>query len=529
MSYHQNWLSIVTRICFIIILITLSFTGIAFAQASDEITITLQPHCVFSEGDDDEWMFGPIPDIPPLISLGEGHCRTFAVEDPRTLRTDPLDNGDILDIDIVVENPSGQDIQHVRSWLNYDTTVLEGVSIDVNEVFSIVAPGEEDFDNDDGFVMVDASAENGDEPSIKRLAIARVKFKVIDTPSAGTVINFYDVQPGGHTEVFKKSDTESDGISVLSTDPGSLHIIFGDDDDDDDDDTSTSLSTSDDDSLLADGETCQIDSQCQSDNCSNGICVSDIDPLPNGSACIDDSDCESDYCDDGLCGSDTSTLPPPPPLLPDGDACTSDSECLSQHCIDGTCQMPPEDDDSDDNDSSDDDTQRTAFSLLQVQNFRVTTEVNSVFLGWDPLQTSRLKAYNIYYGTTTGQYIQRKTIEGTMESLLLRSLPENTRYYFAIRAVSITDEESAFSQEISVVVGDAASSTSPLGANFNFDDPTQQPPTGTMTNPVRNGETVHGETGIPSILAILLFASAVIGTIFASRRQLVVTNIKPLP
>jgi len=519
-SYFQNWLSLITRICILAILTTLSFTGIAHAQESDDITITLQPHCVFSEGDDDVWMLGPIPDIPPLISPGEGHCSTFAVEDPRTLRTDPLYNGDILDIDIVVENPDEQNIQRVRSWLNYDTTVLEGVSIDVNEVFAILAPGEEDFDNDDGFVMVDASAEDGDEPSIKRLAVVRIKFKVIDTPPAGTVINFYDVQPGGHTEVFKKSDTESDGISILSSDPGSLHIIFGDDGDDDDDD----------DSLLADSEACQIDSQCQSDNCSNGICVSDdIDSLPDGSACSDDNECESGYCDDGLCGSDPSTLPPPPPLLADGNACVSDSECLSQHCIDGTCQMPSDDDETDDDGFSEDNTQRTAFSLLQVQNFRVTTEVNSVFLGWDPLQTSQLKAYNIYYGTTTGQYIQRKTIEGTMESLLLRSLPENTRYYFAIRAVSITDEESAFSQEISVVVGDAASSTSPLGANFNFDDPTLQPPTGTVTNPVRNGETVHGETGIPSILVILLFASAVIGTIFASRRQLVVNTKRPLP
>ncbi|MBU0766376.1 fibronectin type III domain-containing protein [Patescibacteria group bacterium] len=513
MSAFKNRQKAIISMC-ILSLCTLSFINITHAQTSDDITITLQPHCVFGELNDD-WMLGTIPDIETLIDLDKEECLSFAVENPRTLRTNPLKNGDILDIDIVVENKDEIGIQHVRSWLNYDTTVLKGISIDVNEVFGIISPGEEDFDTEDGFVMVDASAEDGDEPSIKRIAVARIKFRVIDTPSSGIMINFYDVQQGGHTKVMKKSNTESDGISALASDPGSLHVIFIDVNEDGE-------NTNNYDSLLANGEACQIGSQCQSDNCLSGICSSnDPTPLPDGSDCSNDSECESNLCTDDVCTSEEDE----DTFFPNGSPCSDNGECESGHCINGLCQeritQPPSSPDT--NTPPDNEPQSTAFALLQVQNFRVTTEGNSVFLGWDSLETSRLKAYNVYYGTTTGQYIQRKTIEGAMQSLVLQSLPVGTRYYFAIRAVSISDEESAFSNEISVEVGNAASSTAPLSTSVTFDDQTNTPP----ANPVHNTKTVPGETGIPSILVILLFVSAVIGTVFASRRQLVVTTLKP--
>lgn len=505
----HHWHALCTYLC----VITLCMLGcIHTASAADDTTLTLEPHCVFGELDDD-WMFGPIPDIEPLIDLGEGHCKEFAVEDPRTLRTEPLSKGSILDIDIVVKNPDKEKIQRVRSWLNYDTTVLEGKSVQINEVFAIVAPGEEDFNSEDGFVMADATAEDGDEPSIERIAVARIQFKVLETPSAGTIISFYDVQAGGHTEVFIKSETEDDGESVLTSDPGTLHVVFGNNTGDN--------TADDDDGLLDDGEPCQIDSQCKSDQCVDGICGGETNPLPNGSTCTENDECKSGLCDDGICASDD-------PLLPNGSPCSTHNVCLSGYCMNGLCQErafepPAENTETDESDTTEN---STAFSLLQVQNLRATTEGTSVFLGWDPLETSRLKAYNMYYGTTTGQYIQRKTIEGSMQSLVLHSLPAGTRYYFAIRAVSTDDEESAFSNEVSVEVGNAASSTAPLSANVTFDDPTDlsnlEP-----ANPVQNTETVPGETGIPSMLVILLFASAVIGTIFASRRQLIVAPQPP--
>jgi hypothetical protein len=83
-----------------------------------------------------------------------------------------------------------------------------------------------------------------------------------------------------------------------------------------------------------------------------------------------------------------------------------------------------------------------------VQNIRITTEGSSIYLGWEGLNSSQLKAYNIYYGTTTGRYIQRKTVEASTKSLAIRSLPIGTTYYFAVRAVNLADQESAFSRSL---------------------------------------------------------------------------------
>ena len=157
---------------------------------------------------------------------------------------------------------------------------------------------------------------------------------------------------------------------------------------------------------------------------------------------------------------------------------------------------------------------------IQVQNLRATTDGTSVFLAWDALQSSTLKAYNIYYGTTSGQYIQRKTIAGDQNTLTIRNLPAGTTYYFAVRAVSAGDEESAFSQEVGITVGDPSSSTAPM--NLGSDSAYQA-----STNPVRSGTTVPGETGTSSNVALILLLSAVIGTLIASRRQFTITSSQP--
>ena len=167
----------------------------------------------------------------------------------------------------------------------------------------------------------------------------------------------------------------------------------------------------------------------------------------------------------------------------------------------------------------------SAFALLQVQNARVTTEGSSVYLGWEGLNSSQLKAYNVYYGTTTGRYIQRKTVESSVKSLAIRSLPVGTTYYFAVRAVNLADQESAFSQEVGVTVGDPKTSTSPLAAGSIPDDgPGKNPLQGRVTG---KGGSVPGETGIPSIALTLAALSAIIGTGFASRRQMIAVSDTP--
>jgi hypothetical protein len=260
--------------------------------------------------------------------------------------------------------------------------------------------------------------------------------------------------------------------------------------------------------LVPEGGSCLDDPQCQSGDCQNGFCntvsasvasssqaasvASSLQALlPNGSGCLQHAECGSGFCQEGLCAE-------PPVLQAVGAACAVHEECQSQFCMEGICRTPG------------DTGSPTAFGLLQVHNLRVTTAGTVAYLGWDPLQSSRLKAYNLYYGTTVGQYIQRKTISGTEASLVLRDLPEGTPYFFAIKAVSANDEESAFSQEVSVVIGDPTTSSAPLSLSLQ----------GSVGgNPLSGGTSVPGETGAPSVLALFLIISAGVGTAFASRRQ----------
>lgn len=149
----------------------------------------------------------------------------------------------------------------------------------------------------------------------------------------------------------------------------------------------------------------------------------------------------------------------------------------------------------------------TVFTMLQIQGLRVTTEGSSVFLAWDPLPSAELVGYNVYYGTTTGQYIQRRGVDSAATTLTIRALPVGTTYYFAVRGVNGRNQETEFSQEVGISVGNPRTSTSPLTANSI--------PKGT---PDTNG-TVAGETGVSSVLLVLLIISAATGTVLAYRRQ----------
>jgi len=538
------------------LLVSTNLAGIPSASAqetTDQVTLELRPHCA-SQHLADDTLFGPVPSPEPMIELGEGRCSSFAVEDPQTLRTAPLKLNDTLDIDLIVHNPPEYEISRVRAWISYDPEVLQGVDIQVHEDFPTVTPGEEDFDEEEGYVMIDASAEEGEEPDYTETVVVRIQFRVIADPSGGTVLSFYDVQPGGHTFVERLSDASGAAISALETDPSSLLVIVAQDEGGDCesdldcaagrciDNTCTTGA-----SLLPDGASCLLSSQCENASCINGICASDgetmqklpagsacssndacasgqctngvctveerLPLLPNGSACTLGNECESGICTSGVCSADAASL-----LAPNGALCTESSECRSGTCSsDGVCGEPQEEEPTPPPTGG----EQTAFSLLQVRNLRVTTQGDAAYLAWDPLQSSQLKAYNVYYGTTTGQYIQRKTVDGAMQSLTIRPLTEGVTEYFAIRAVSQSDEESAFSQEVAVMIGNPATSSSPLmlEGTSGLD--------ASVSNPLEGGVSVPGETGPATILALLIVASAVIGTFFAARRQMLVTTQQP--
>lgn len=148
----------------------------------------------------------------------------------------------------------------------------------------------------------------------------------------------------------------------------------------------------------------------------------------------------------------------------------------------------------------------SVFTMLQIQGLRVTTDGSSAFLAWDALPSTELTSYNVYYGKKSGEYIQRRTVDKSATSLTIRALPVGATYYFAIRGLTSTNQETEFSQEVAVVIGSPWTSTSPLTGSI----PTSTPST---------DGTVAGSTGVPTVLLLLVLASAVIGTMTAVRRQ----------
>jgi hypothetical protein len=157
-----------------------------------------------------------------------------------------------------------------------------------------------------------------------------------------------------------------------------------------------------------------------------------------------------------------------------------------------------------------------SFDQLQVQNVRSTTRGKSLYVGWDALRSSQLKGYNLYYGTQPGRYIQRRSLAAQVTSAEIPNLTPGTTYYAAVRAVNQNNEESAFSREAAVQIGNPETATFPLVTIPRGGGSDDTAP----ANPV-NGSVggVPGEAGLPTGLAPLLLLAAVIGAAFAFRRQ----------
>ncbi|PIR54314.1 hypothetical protein COU75_01545 [Candidatus Peregrinibacteria bacterium CG10_big_fil_rev_8_21_14_0_10_42_8] len=505
---YQHWLGLCL---YTIAILCTALPQQSFATTMDA-TFEFYPHCDLRTGDekeDDTWALGPIPSPGIVADTGEGRksitCTEFDIHDPQTLKTRPLREGDILDIDIVIENPSEQEISRARAWLSYDPDVLRGDSIEIHSAFPVITPGESVFSNDEGYAKMGASSDEK-EPKTKNVMFARLQFTVLNTNVGKTPITFHDPQLDGHTVIMAKDGSEDSYI--LENDPGVLLVVFAEDSESSiqEEETSSTEDTTDVNpfnGLPMPENSCISNADCSSDICINGMCAESNSKLPNGDSCITDNQCESGLCGSGIC-------------IPS----LSDQQELEQNSV----QNIPEDvpTDTPHSNPTPSETGRTAFSLLQIQNVRATTDGSAIFLSWNPLNSNQMKGYNVYYGTTSGRYIQRKTIDKSENTITIRSLSVGTEYFLAVRALSTSNEESAFSQEVSVVVGQPESSSAPLvlGSILNNNSP---------RTPILPGDTsvVPGETGIPSLLLLAVIIAAVIGTAFASRRQFAVTPFNP--
>lgn len=161
--------------------------------------------------------------------------------------------------------------------------------------------------------------------------------------------------------------------------------------------------------------------------------------------------------------------------------------------------------------------QNVAFSLLQVQGVRVTTDGGSAFLAWNQLNAGNLLGYNVYYGTVSGKYIQRRSVDKANTTLTLRNLPTGTQYFFAVRGVDANNKESDFSQEVGVVIGNPATSTSPLTGSVADFGPDGKAP--------RTDGKISGDTGPASTALVFIAISSIAGLALAFRRQFTAKHI----
>lgn len=111
--------------------------------------------------------------------------------------------GDEVTVDIMLKNPSQQNVISVRTWLEFNPNHLEGVSVNTSGTeFTLSAPGEDEASNEEGRIKIGRSNISGGV-SDSEVKIATVTFKVKTSSGVTTVIkaNDYQVTELGHTSV----------------------------------------------------------------------------------------------------------------------------------------------------------------------------------------------------------------------------------------------------------------------------------------------------------------------------------------
>lgn len=107
-------------------------------------------------------------------------------------------------------------------------------------------------------------------------------------------------------------------------------------------------------------------------------------------------------------------------------------------------------------------TYRLLFLMMIVASLVMTkvAQAKDVVLQWNPSTSANVAGYNLYYGTTSGNYAF-KVDAGNATSITLSNLTCGATYYFAASAYDDQGEESLLSPEISFIVPGALSMSGP--------------------------------------------------------------------
>lgn len=118
-------------------------------------------------------------------------------------------NGDNIKIELYLKNPENKNIRSIRSFLSYDSRVLQGIDIKVNEdVFDIIAPDEKNFDSDFGLVKIGISTTKSFSES--KVKFAEINFKRLEKSTV--MLDFYNI--GEHTVVYSNDNEKLSDILI---------------------------------------------------------------------------------------------------------------------------------------------------------------------------------------------------------------------------------------------------------------------------------------------------------------------------
>lgn len=132
--------------------------------------------------------------------------------------------GQEFSVDIVLKNPGLQNVISVRSWLTYDPSVLEALTISTGDsLFTLSAPGEDTISAGEGRVKIGRSNIEGGV-SEAETTVATVNFRALAVSAITATIGFYDYQVSelGHTSV--NIIDEGFPLNILSEEPESIQL-----------------------------------------------------------------------------------------------------------------------------------------------------------------------------------------------------------------------------------------------------------------------------------------------------------------
>lgn len=229
MAAHKPIIRLKTYMLIVAIL-TMAFPSITIA-ATEGARLILRPHCEPKNNtESDGTLGGGLEGLSNDFFLGSNGtpttsaCPLFSIRDPLTRETPILNQGDTLDMDLVLVQDESLQIMRVRSWLAYDPDILDGDLIETSGAFPDIAPGEKDFVPAEGYIKIDISTADPSSTGNTEIVIARIRMRVKETPVKSTPISFYDVTqtPEGHTMVISGEGT--DARNILFPELGSLLV-----------------------------------------------------------------------------------------------------------------------------------------------------------------------------------------------------------------------------------------------------------------------------------------------------------------